>query len=435
MAWGRAELNDPPPNRIDLWISGREAGLYDSLLGFNEPDLATQSNMTVDEAIDLWPLLESTDLRLGSPATASVNSEWFVDFMQQADHQNLRVDFVALHRYAGTNPDGLIELLQETYATYQKPIWITEFAVRDGNAGTAEENRWSDDDVYDFMAAVLPQLEELDFVERYCWFPGRRDNPFLTSSALHEMDGQLTRLGRLYKGDVEFLNPSFEAATKQVNHARDWTSFNDVSISQQYSRTGENSLRMSPSIDSGQSLPGIARQEFYPGKDFDLGQRYSIAGWVFHPSSDPLTGTRELTARIQWFDTASQLIGDSRKVWANSETPTDQWQLFKFEDILVPDLPEIAKVRVALFCNNVGATSVNSGSIYVDDLFLNQGDRAYIPGTTGDVNQDGVINLLDIGPFVELLSNGEFQVEADTNFDGAVNLLDIGLFTSLLNGN
>ena len=50
----------------------------------------------------------------------------------------------------------------------------------------------------------------------------------------------------------------------------------------------------------------------------------------------------------------------------------------------------------------------------------------------GDVNQDGAVNLLDVGPFVGLVSAGQFQAEADINQDGAVNLLDVGPFVSLL---
>ncbi len=52
----------------------------------------------------------------------------------------------------------------------------------------------------------------------------------------------------------------------------------------------------------------------------------------------------------------------------------------------------------------------------------------------GDVNLDGLINLLDVDPFVELLSNGSFQAEADINKDGAVNLLDVDGFVLLLAG-
>ena len=50
----------------------------------------------------------------------------------------------------------------------------------------------------------------------------------------------------------------------------------------------------------------------------------------------------------------------------------------------------------------------------------------------GDVNLDGVVNLLDVAPFIELLSTGDYQAEADMNSDGSVNLLDVGLFVDAL---
>ena len=50
----------------------------------------------------------------------------------------------------------------------------------------------------------------------------------------------------------------------------------------------------------------------------------------------------------------------------------------------------------------------------------------------GDTNQDGVVNLLDVAPFVELLSNGNSSFEADINCDGIVNLLDVQPFIAIL---
>ena len=50
----------------------------------------------------------------------------------------------------------------------------------------------------------------------------------------------------------------------------------------------------------------------------------------------------------------------------------------------------------------------------------------------GDVNCDGAVNLLDVGPFVDALSNGIFNPAADINQDGMVNLLDVGPFIELL---
>ena len=52
----------------------------------------------------------------------------------------------------------------------------------------------------------------------------------------------------------------------------------------------------------------------------------------------------------------------------------------------------------------------------------------------GDVNQDGVANLLDIEPFIAVINSGGYQCEADANQDGVVNLLDVEDFIAILNG-
>ncbi len=52
----------------------------------------------------------------------------------------------------------------------------------------------------------------------------------------------------------------------------------------------------------------------------------------------------------------------------------------------------------------------------------------------GDLNGDGEFNLLDVQPFVDLLSNSEFDPAADFNGDGEVSLLDVSLFVEGLTG-
>lgn len=51
-----------------------------------------------------------------------------------------------------------------------------------------------------------------------------------------------------------------------------------------------------------------------------------------------------------------------------------------------------------------------------------------------DVNLDGVVNALDIGPFIGCLTSGEYRVQADCNRDGEVNALDISGFVTYLTG-
>lgn len=52
----------------------------------------------------------------------------------------------------------------------------------------------------------------------------------------------------------------------------------------------------------------------------------------------------------------------------------------------------------------------------------------------GDMNQDGEVNLLDVAPFVDAISGGNFQAEADINQDGTVDLLDVAPFVDILIG-
>ena len=53
----------------------------------------------------------------------------------------------------------------------------------------------------------------------------------------------------------------------------------------------------------------------------------------------------------------------------------------------------------------------------------------------GDVNLDGFVSLLDVAPFVALLTSKGFLPEADLNQDGVVDLLDVAPFVTLLSGN
>ena len=60
--------------------------------------------------------------------------------------------------------------------------------------------------------------------------------------------------------------------------------------------------------------------------------------------------------------------------------------------------------------------------------------NSFVVAPLGDVNCDGVVDLLDVQPFVDLLASGGFSDKADMNGDGTVNLLDVDLFVDALLG-
>lgn len=79
--------------------------------------------------------------------------------------------------------------------------------------------------------------------------------------------------------------------------------------------------------------------------------------------------------------------------------------------------------RTAYITTSYFPAAGNYGYLYAIDI----GTVIY-----GDVNLDGVVNLLDVAPFIDRVSTGEYQAEADINQDGTVNLLDVQPFVVLL---
>jgi len=188
------------PKQLDL---AKKSGSV--LLGFNEPDHAPQANMTVQQALDLWPYLMATGMRLGSPATAadpSLSGSWLEQFMEGANARGYRVDFVCVHWYGETfDPDVAVyrlkDFLQAVHRKFRLPIWLTEYSLI----------RWSNPPIYPsweqqakFASKSVAMLESLLFVERYAWFslhPWTKDGSDTIS--LYYQDGNLTPAGLAYE--------------------------------------------------------------------------------------------------------------------------------------------------------------------------------------------------------------------------------------------
>lgn len=144
------------------------------LLGFNEPDNKSQSDMSVSEALSLWPRLMATGMTLGSPAVASgaaTPGRWLDQFMKGADARGYRVNFIAVHWYGAdfAAPAAVAQLrsyLQAIHDRYHLPIWLTEFALADWGSGT-----WpTDGQQATFLTAAATMLQGLAYVRRYAWF-------------------------------------------------------------------------------------------------------------------------------------------------------------------------------------------------------------------------------------------------------------------------
>jgi hypothetical protein len=169
-----------------------------TLLGFNEPDGKDQANLSVEGALEGWPYLMQTGLKLGSPAAVHPDGDWMKSFMAGAEAKRYRVDFITIHWYGGADPQGFLDMLARVHALYQRPLWVTEFAPADWNTSPGHPNRWSAAQVAQFMRVVLPEMNRRDYVQRYAWYSAWPDDAALGTSALINKDGSLTDLGKLY---------------------------------------------------------------------------------------------------------------------------------------------------------------------------------------------------------------------------------------------
>jgi hypothetical protein len=181
--------------------SVRQSGAT-TLLGFNEPDNREQADMTVAEAVALWPKMMATGLRLGSPAPTT-DTRWLDAFMTEAKRLNLRVDFLCLHWYGditGREPvEALRQYLQRVHDRYRLPIWLTEFSGADFDN---HKRRTTVQDNAAFARDAIAMLETLPFVERYAWFSSKWKPSLKHYSQVGLYDEQartLTPVGQAYR--------------------------------------------------------------------------------------------------------------------------------------------------------------------------------------------------------------------------------------------
>ncbi len=167
MIWGAGSVT--PANLRQVKREGR------FLLGFNEPDSSSQSNLTVRQALALWPRLMGTGMKLGSPAVATgaaTPGGWLDRFMHGAKTRGYRVNFITVHWYGGDFATAaavgqLKSYLRAIRARYHLPIWITEFAlIRFGATVSFPSPRQQ----AAFVTAAARMLHGQTFVQRYAWF-------------------------------------------------------------------------------------------------------------------------------------------------------------------------------------------------------------------------------------------------------------------------
>lgn len=194
MVWGHsgAELT---ASGITSEVATAVSSGYAYILGFNEPDNSSQSNIDVDTAISLWPSFNNPAILVGSPATQANTSgmTWFTSFMDKVNADTtgtLRVDFIAAHWYGWNS--GSCDAKASTLESYLKqieaipgnrPIWLTEW-------GCLNNSNPSEGVVQSFFEGAIKMFASHPRLVRYAWYPWETNNELVSADG-----GGLTSLG------------------------------------------------------------------------------------------------------------------------------------------------------------------------------------------------------------------------------------------------
>jgi len=176
------------------------------LMGYNEPNLTDQANMTPAAAAADWPrvvdLARSLDLKLISPAMNWGTMPGFEDPNVWLDrffeHENVDIDdlhAIRIHSYMShaVALKGFVDM----FTRYGLPIWVTEFCA--WYYSTGEEFQMQ------FMSEAVVFLELHPQVEKYFWFipKGGWAGTYNTNPPFHHLltvtnPPELTPLGVVY---------------------------------------------------------------------------------------------------------------------------------------------------------------------------------------------------------------------------------------------
>ncbi len=167
-----------------------------------------------------------------------------------------------------------------------------------------------------------------------------------------------------------------------------------------------------------------------PANDFSLQIWASSGGDGMVDWDGDFSFGEELVCVVRWNNGTGEAT-----LWVN---PVDESSVSVTDDEVADAMRPVESVAF----RQDGGDGMNGSSVVSVDALAAGTDFATVLSEVqpmgfllGDVNCDGVVDLLDVGPFVDLLTIGGFDAKADIDMNGVVELLDVAPFVALLSGN
>ena len=205
--WGsNSDFNSSQSDFVPMVFSGRTLKKtypfnFSHILGFNEPDNENQANLSSSLAFQLWPQIVSkakslkpNSALIGSPAMAGSSlreGSWLPIFMGFKPE----VDFIAVHWYKGPDAEKFKRDIKNIIDYYNLPVWVTEFAPQTTGSSRENPNKYTQNEINEFIKQTVQWMEKESMVHRYAWHNSKIDG---STSCLFKEDGTLSETGKVY---------------------------------------------------------------------------------------------------------------------------------------------------------------------------------------------------------------------------------------------
>ena len=261
------------------------------ILGFNEPNFSTQSNMTPAQAAAAWPKVEKIaadfNLKIVAPALNYTNGAindgvtyqpeaWMDAFI--AAYPTAKFDYLALHCYMNS-PTAMSNYVENFAKKYGKQVWLTEFCSWEGTVDSVSQ-----------LSSMVQKVQALELspnVARYAWFKakGSASAPYyrllINQNMLTHQPavGTLSQLGKVYVNMSSFDSTYFHPAG-EVIAAKDYV--NSVGLSLQPNTDTESTQKIQiSSFDTGSYTDYMVN--IPTGGEYKVSFRLSSQAFLFNP--------------------------------------------------------------------------------------------------------------------------------------------------------
>ncbi|KAF1931750.1 glycoside hydrolase family 128 protein [Didymella exigua CBS 183.55] len=169
-----------------------------AVMGFNEPDIAAQANLTPEAACSAWkeymnPIASAhPDVTILGPSVSNSGTtgqglSWLDTFHEICSDAIVHATNIHFYDiYEEATIDRFKAQVEKAAANYGKPVWITEFGLNPGSATEAQ--------AASFLKDAMAYCDSSDKVQGYSWFMvGTGENQLNTASGL-------SAVGQVYAG-------------------------------------------------------------------------------------------------------------------------------------------------------------------------------------------------------------------------------------------